>query len=157
MSPLVEAWRMSQDANLFLLKSLPAAALEDRYGARTRDVRAQFKHMHDVRLRWMKHAAPDLAKGLEGFERDATPTRAQLKKALVASGKLVETYLEQCAKTGKVKAWKGPPESFLCYLVAHEAHHRGLAMVAMRTAGRKLPQEIVYGQWDWGKTRSQRG
>ena len=157
MSPLVEAWRMSQDANLFLLKSLPAAALKDRYGPRTRDVRGQFKHMHDVRLRWMEHGAPDLAEGVEGFGRDDTPTRAKLKKALVASGKVVEAYLEQCAKTGKVKAWNGPPESFLCYLVAHEAHHRGLAMVAMRSANRKLPEETVYGQWDWGKKSSQRG
>ena len=55
-----------------------------------------------------------------------------------------------------MKAWKGPPASFLCYLVAHEAHHRGLAMVAMRQCGRKLPQEVVYGQWDWGKKRSMR-
>ncbi len=42
-------------------------------------------------------------------------------------------------------------------MVAHEAHHRGLAMVAMRLAGRALSKELVYGQWDWGKRMSLRG
>ncbi len=66
------------------------------------------------------------------------------------------TLLEGCAESGQVAGWKGPPETLLGYLVAHETHHRGLAMVAMRLAGRKLPERIVFGQWDWGKPRSLR-
>ncbi|MFQ5633622.1 MAG: hypothetical protein ACE5I1_33065 [bacterium] len=31
------------------------------------------------------------------------------------------------------------------------AHHRGLAMAAMRISGHKLPNDIVFGQWQWGK------
>ena len=44
----------------------------------------------------------------------------------------------------------------LGYLIVHEAHHRGLAMVSVRIFGRKLPQEILYGQWDREKKRSLR-
>lgn len=55
-----------------------------------------------------------------------------------------------------MKGWKGAPATFLAYVIAHEAHHRGLAMVAMRVAGHKLPKEVVYGQWDWGKRASAR-
>ena len=65
MSGLVDAWRMGNEANLYLLDGLPSAWLGDRYGTRTRDVRAQFKHMYDVRLYWMNHAAPDLVQGTE--------------------------------------------------------------------------------------------
>jgi len=56
-----------------------------------------------------------------------------------------------CEAKGKVKKWNGFPATFLGCLIAHEAHHRGLAMVAMRISRHKLPQEVVYGQWQWGK------
>lgn len=155
-APLTEAWMMGHEANTFLLAGCKPAWLEDRYAPRTRTVAAQFAHMHNVRLRWMTHAAPKLVGKAKSFERGAQPTKAQLKTALNASAKVVANYLEECASTRKVKSWDGPPETFLGYLIAHEAHHRGLVMVALRASGRKPPQELVYGQWDWGKQRSAR-
>lgn len=161
MSGLVDAWRMGNEANLYLLDGLTPAWLNDRYSARTRDVRSQFKHMHDVRLYWMEHAAPDLvpgsAKGAERLGKDATPNKAQLRKALKASSKVVEAFLDRASELDKVPQWNGPPESFLGYLIAHEAHHRGLVMVSLRACERKPSKELVYGQWDWGKRSSQRG
>ena len=156
-SQLVEAWEMSHEANLFLLEGIPAEALLDRYAARTRTVAAQFAHMHNVRLRWLQHAAPALAAKAKPFEKEAQPTQRELKTALEASAPLVARFLEDSEAAGKVKSWKGSPASFLGYMVAHEAHHRGLAMVAMRMSGRKLSKELVYGQWDWGKKMSLRG
>lgn len=150
-SPLVEAWRMSQDANLFLLDALRPAWLADRYGARTRTVAAQFAHVHGVRLRWLRHAAPRLVAGVAGFERGAEPGKRELRRALVASSKPVERFLEDCEAGGRVPSWKGPPVTFLGYLVAHEAHHRGLVLVALRVCGHSPPEEVVYGLWDWGK------
>ncbi len=47
-----------------------------------------------------------------------------------ASEEVIAQYLEECEAAGDVKYWSGPPATFLSYLVAHEAHHRGLAMVA---------------------------
>ena len=117
---LCEAWSMNNEANLFLLGEIEEEALADRYSGRTRTVADQFAHMHDVRVRWLTHAAPDFL------------------------GK------------GKVPSWKGSAATFLCYLVADEAHHRGLAMVAMKAGGRKLPPEVVYGLWQWGKKRNMR-
>ena len=150
-SQLVEAWRMSNEANLFLLAQIPKAYLEDRYAPRTRTVAAQFAHMHNVRLRWVQHSAPKLVGKPASFPRAAQPNKTELKRALVASSKIVARYLEDCDTEGKVKRWNGSPATVLGYLIAHEAQHRGLAMVAMRIAGRKLPQEVVYGQWKWGK------
>ena len=156
-SELIETWRMSNEANLFLLGKLPRGSLDASYGTRTRKVGGQFAHVHSTRLRWLTHAAPALAQGVDKFEKGAEPTKAQLTKALKASGKAVEAFLLECEEAGKVKKWKGSPTTFLGYLVAHEAHHRGLVMVALRMAGHKLPQEVVYGQWQWGKTFNQRG
>jgi len=112
--------------------------------------------MHNVRLRWLKHSAPTLTGNATAFPRGADPTKKQLKDALRASEKLVALFLEECDATGAVKRWAGSPATFLSYLVAHEAHHRGLVMVALRMSGRKLSQETVYGQWQWGKQRRAR-
>ncbi len=73
-----------------------------------------------------------------------------------ASEKAIARFLEECEASGKVKKWTGSPPTFLGYLIAHEAHHRGLAMVAMRLSSHKLPQRVVYGQWQWGKRRNLR-
>ena len=66
-SSLVEAWAMSNEANLYLLKQIPAASLKDSYAPRTRNVAQQFAHMHGVRVRWMQCAAPDLVGRLKSF------------------------------------------------------------------------------------------
>jgi uncharacterized damage-inducible protein DinB len=154
-SDLVAGWEMSQEANLFLLQHVPAEHLGASYAARTREIRAQFAHLHDVRLRWLKHAAPAFARGAEPLGKGAH-TSAQLRKALVDSAGRVGAFLAECEAKGKVPSWKGPPATFLSYLVAHEAHHRGLVLVTLRQAGQRMPQEVVYGLWDWGK-RSSRG
>ena len=153
-SDLLDAWRMSNEVNLYLLGKIPPGALGDAYGSRTRSVAAQFAHIHAVRLRWLEHASPTHARGLAKLPKE--PTKAQLKAGLQKSAKAIERFLEDSEASGKVKSWKGGPTTFLGYLVAHEAHHRALAMVAMRVAGRKLGDEVVYGLWDWGKRSSRR-
>lgn len=155
-SPLVETWLMSNEANLFLLENIPKEYLGDSYTPRTRTVAAQFAHMHNVRLRALGHVAPGLVGGVENFPRGAQPSKSELKKALKASEKIMARFMETAEADAKVEGWNGSPATFLGYLVAHEAHHRGLAMVAIRMSGHKLPQEVVYGQWDWGKKRSLR-
>ena len=155
-SQLVEAWEMGQEANLFLIENLKPAMLEASYAPRTRTVAAQFAHIHNVRLRWLKHMAPDMKLTSELFPRCAQPTKTELKRSLRASAGSIAAFLERTEAKGRVRSWDGPPATFLGYLIAHEAHHRGLAMVALRIAGHKLPSEVVYGQWDWGKRGSAR-
>lgn len=153
---LVDAWRMSDEANRFLLSKVPRESLEDRYAPRTRTVAQQFAHIHAVRLRWLQHAAPALAGGVEPLPTEPPPGKREIGAALSASSKLIVAFLEECEAAGKVKSWKGGPATFLGYMVAHEAHHRGLILVTLRLAGRKLPQDVVYGLWDWGKRSSRR-
>lgn len=156
LSQLVEAWQMSNEANLYLLDNISDEYLEDSYSARTRTVAAQFAHIHSVRLRWLNHAAPNLVGEVKSFPKGSRPAKKELKEALQASEKIVAQFLQKCEAAGKVNSWNGSPVTFLSYLIAHEAHHRGLAMVALRISGHKLPPEVVYGQWQWGKKRNLR-
>ncbi len=152
-SQLVEAWHMSNEANLYLLAQTAEEYLADRYAGRTRSVAAQFAHIHNVRMRWLGVMSRKSPKDVASFAKGAQPSSSELREALQASAELIAEMLGQAEAEGKVSNWKGSPASFLAYLVAHEAHHRALAMVAMRIAGHKPSQEVVYGQWDWGKLR----
>ncbi len=149
MSELSTAWQMSNDASLFLLDAIETRHLGDRYASRTRPVAAQFAHMHNVRLRWLTHAAPDLAEEVAQFPRGVELTKADLEEALKSSSEVVGVFLDRCEGAGEVANWDGPPASFLAYLVAHEAHHRGLIMAALRASGHGQPDEVINGLWEW--------
>ncbi|MCP3920358.1 MAG: hypothetical protein GY711_32935 [bacterium] len=102
-SELAATWRMAAEVNTFVLANLDKTALAARYDSRTRGVAAQFAHMHDVRRRWLDHAAPDLAQGLEPLPKDPRPTAASLKRALAKSEKAIACFLEASEEAGKVK------------------------------------------------------
>lgn len=155
-SRIVDAWRMSHECNTYLLGAIADECLGDRYAGRTRTVAAQFAHMHNVRLRWLQHAAPAHARDIENFPRGAEPTKSELVEALDASADAIAAFLEACDESGSVPQWNGPPSTMLGYLVAHEAHHRALAIIALRLSGHRLPQEVTYGQWQWGKRHGSR-
>lgn len=48
--------------------------------------------------------------------------------------------------------WQNFPtdlEHFLSYFAAHEGHHRGQLIMAVRQLGQRLPREVVDGVWQW--------
>jgi len=147
---LAAAWQRNTDANLFLLDHLTEKSMANRYSPRTRTVSAQFSHMHNVRLYHLNQRGPEFMGKLQTFDRGAQPTRTQIIAAHTGSAKMISAFLEACERTGLVRGWKGPPATFLAYLVAHEAHHRALVVVSMRLSDEKLPKEAVYNIWSWG-------
>jgi uncharacterized damage-inducible protein DinB len=151
MSELAHAWRIHCGLNTMLLDAIPDASLADRYSPRTRSVASQFAHMHNVRVMHLEKRFAAEADGLQTFERGAEPTRAELSAALDASDRAMARALAAAEDAGKLKSWKGPPASFLGYLVSHESHHRGLALVCLRVGGTKLGKDVTYGIWNWSK------
>ncbi len=148
-SDLIRTWRKHHKITMQLLDAVPAKSLADQYTDRTRTVAAQFAHIHYVRVRNIDHrGGKELAGTVEAFEKGAQPKKTELKKALRQSSKGMEKLLKAAEEAGSVKSWKGSLTSYLAYHVAHEAHHRALAIVCMRMAGNKIPQESVYGLWD---------
>jgi uncharacterized damage-inducible protein DinB len=39
----------------------------------------------------------------------------------------------------------------LCYMLAHEAHHRGQVCMLAHQVGFPLPNEVAHGMWNWEK------
>ena len=148
MKPLVETWEIHNRINLYLLHAIPDEALGATLNGKGRSVRDVFSHCHNVRLMWLKSAAPDL---LEGLEPKADHDKAKLRTALEASGQAVATLLRKAVDSGgKVKGFKPHATAFLGYLISHESHHRGQVGWTLKHSPHPLDQKAAFGLWEWG-------
>lgn len=148
--PLVETWAIHNRINLYLLDAVPEEALASALG-KNRSVSALFAHIHNVRLMWLKVAAPAELTGLEKLETKGIESKAHLSEALEASGRAIENVLRQAgAAGGKVKGFKPHATAFLGYLISHESHHRGQIGWTLKHEGTPLDAKTAFGLWEWG-------
>src|SRR4051812_11742215 len=81
--PLIETWAIHDRINRYLLAAIPDAALGATIWPKFRTVRQLFAHLHNVRLMWLKAAAPDLLAGLDkldGATGDRGPWRRRWRR-----------------------------------------------------------------------------
>jgi len=149
--PLVETWQIHDRINLYLLDAIDPASLDSHSASKGRSVGEQFAHVHNVRLMWLKTAAPELTKVLTKVEKDQTSDKKFLRKSLIDSGVAIGTLLSNAIETGgRVKGFKPHASAFLGYLISHESHHRGQIALSLKQAGKPLDKKIGYGMWEWG-------
>lgn len=148
---LIETWAIHNRIHLDLLEEVLEPSLGDQTAGKGRSVGEQLAHVHNVRLMWLKSAAPDLLAGLDKVEKDGARSKEALAAALAASSAAIATMLERAlAGDGRIKGFKPHAAAFLGYLIAHEAHHRGQLVVSLKLAGHPLSQKVAYGLWEWG-------
>jgi uncharacterized damage-inducible protein DinB len=145
---IVETWAIHNRVHLYLLDAIEPDTLKLALKEKGRTVAALIAHIHNVRLMWLKPAAPQLLGGLEKADEDAT--LAQLTKHLKQSGEAIESLLRSSlANAGKVKSFKRGVVPFLGYLISHESHHRGQIGWILKHTGHPLDRAIAFGMWDW--------
>ncbi|HEY0764275.1 MAG TPA: DinB family protein [Pyrinomonadaceae bacterium] len=148
---LLDTWQIHDRINLYLLDAVDPASLDAHSASKGRSVGEQFAHIHNVRLMWLKSAAPDLLKGLEKVEASGANDKKLLRKSLADSGVAIGTLLTNSLEAGgKVKGFKPHAAAFLGYLISHESHHRGQIALSLKQAGKPLDKKISYGIWEWG-------
>jgi uncharacterized damage-inducible protein DinB len=152
---LVEAWRTNNRIHLFLIDRIKATGMKCSLSKRGgRDVARQFAHIHDVRLYHLEKRANDLLAGLEKFQSKDTPTvsptKAELKKALRASGAAMERFLVDVLEGApKRRGLKKGIFTTFGYLIAHESHHRGSILLTLKECGHPLSRDDAYAIWSW--------
>lgn len=147
---VIETWEIHNRINLYLLESVEPGALASFSASKGRSVGEQFAHIHNVRLMWLKSAAPDLLENLDKLEKEAARDKKSIAKALKASGQAIRTLLERGLQEGKIKGFKPHPAAFFGYLISHESHHRGQILLSLKQAGQTIDKKISYGIWEWG-------
>jgi uncharacterized damage-inducible protein DinB len=97
--PLVETWMIHDRINRYLLDAIPDEALAAAL-PKCRSVSDLFGHIHNVRLMWLKAAAPELLEGLEKLESKTVHGKETLRAALEASGRAVGELLKKAIAAG---------------------------------------------------------
>ncbi len=145
--------------NQLLIEHLdPAAWRAKPAGTSTRTIAAIFTHMHNVRTKWIRLTAPHLKVPAQLDRAHCTPRQARsgmaesaarcgemLAEALGGGGRITKFH-----RDGWSQAWPVGPE-MLCYMLAHEAHHRGQICMLAHQMGYPLPDVVRNGLWNWEK------
>ena len=157
----VRIFAANERINQILIEHLDPAAWRAPPPGKVRPIAAIFTHMHNVRTKWVRLTAPHL-KVPRQLNR-ASCTTQQARAGLAESAARCEEMLAQTAegrikeflRDGWAKPWPAGPE-MLCYMLSHEAHHRGQVCLLAHQLGFPLPKEVAYGIWNWEKLWKER-
>jgi uncharacterized damage-inducible protein DinB len=148
---LIETWNIHNRIHLYMLDAIKPDALAGVSLSRGRSVGEQFAHVYNVRLDWLKAAAPELMEGMSKIDKPKADDKARLKKCLKESGEAIAELLEKSiAAGGKVKGFKPHVTAFVGYLISHESYHRGEIGLILTQSGTPLDKKTSYGMWEWG-------
>lgn len=154
---ILATWDRHQEVLLFLLEKVPEDGLAAKpTGSRGRDVARQFAHLHRVRLGWVHHHETGKRPKLPRVDKGPPPPREEIRQWLEQSGLAVREWLERAVRGEAAPRMFGKMTvRWLGYLIAHESHHRGQILLALKQNGMRLPEEIavqgVWGKWIFGK------
>ena len=150
---LITAWQTNNKMNLLFIDNVNDEGMQKTLSTRGgRTVYLQLVHAHNVRMGWLEIAARDIFKKYAPLNKEAPYKKKALRKAYEESGKAIEEFIHRSwDEGGKVKSFKKGLIPFIAYLVAHEAHHRGNAMLTLKQTGVKLPDSLKWGLWEWDK------
>ena len=124
-----------------------------------RTIAAIFTHMHNVRTKWVRLTAPHLKVPLQLNRAHCTPQQARAalaESAARCSEMLAEAFGEPSGRIEKFHrdGWASPWPvgiEMLCYMLSHEAHHRGQVCMLAHQLGLPLPNNVATGIWNWEK------
>jgi uncharacterized damage-inducible protein DinB len=128
--------------NQVLIEHLDPGAWRAKPPGKVRPIVAIFTHMHNVRTKWVRRTAPHLKVPAQLNRAHCTPQEARAglaESAARCTGMLAEALdgsggdgaggegsgrIEEFRRDGLAPPWPVGVE-MLCYMLAHEAHHRG--------------------------------
>jgi len=150
--------------NQLLIERLDPGAWSARPPGNVRTVAAIFTHIHNVRTKWIRLTAPHLKPPPQLNRAHCTPQQARAGLAKSAA-RCAEMLAEALSGEGRIKefrrdAWAQPWPAgleMLCYMLAHEAHHRGQVCMLAHQLGFPLPGSLTSDLWNWEKQWKQCG
>jgi len=143
--------------NQILIERLDPAAWRAQPPSKVRTIAAIFTHMHNVRCKWIRLTAPHLKVPHQLNRATCTPeqARAGLAESAARCAEMLGEALggggvKQFVRDGWAQPWPPGPE-MLCYMLAHEAHHRGQVCMLAHQLGFPLPGAVTSKMWNWEK------
>ena len=150
---VLDTWNIHHRITQLLIGSISDEALKATLSTRGgRDLGRQLAHVNNVRCAWIESFAKKTGIALTVFDTDESPSQKKLFAAFNRSGEAMAKFIEHAlANGGEVKGFKRGIVPMIGYLISHEAHHRGHALLTMKQAGFKIADPLKWGIWDWAK------
>ena len=155
----VQIFAANERMNQMLIEHLDPVAWRAKPPGKTRPIAAIFTHMHNVRTKWVRLTAPHLKVPPQLSRTHCTPQQARAglaESAALCAEMLAEALgggegrVKKFRRDGWGRPWPVGPE-MLCYMLSHEAHHRGQVCMLAHQLGFPLPIEVTSGIWNWEK------
>ena len=156
----VRIFAANERMNQLLIEQLHPSAWLAKPPGNTRPIAAIFTHMHNVRTKWIRLTAPHLKVPAQLQRARCTPRQASAaltRSALLCAEMLQEALsgapdsrIKMFHRDGWASAWPPGPE-MLCYMLSHEAHHRGQVCMLAHQLGFPLPMSVTSHLWNWEK------
>jgi uncharacterized damage-inducible protein DinB len=155
----VQIFAANDRMNQLLIAHLDPRAWRAKPPGKTRPIAAIFTHMHNVRTKWIRLTAPHLKVPRQVNRTHCTPqqARAALAESAARCSEMLsealgegEGRIEEFHRDGWAKPWPVGVE-MLCYMLSHEAHHRGQICMLAHQLGFPLAIKIMSGLWNWEK------
>jgi uncharacterized damage-inducible protein DinB len=152
----VRTFAANERMNQILIEHVDPAAWNAKPAGKIRPIVAIFTHIHNVRSKWIRLTAPHL-KVPRQLDR-AHCTRQQARAALAESAaRCGEMLAEALGGRGRIDKFRrdgwGRPwpvgVEMLCYMLTHEAHHRGQVSMLAHQLGFPLPGSVQSRMWNW--------
>jgi uncharacterized damage-inducible protein DinB len=156
----VRIFAASERINQLLLRQLNPAAwsasLPSRPRSRVRTIAAIFTHLHNVRTKWIRLSAPHLDVPAQLNRARCTPqqARAALAESAARCAQMLAEALDGSQRVETfwrdrfARSWPPGPE-MLCYMICHEAHHRGQVCMLAHQLGFPLQPRVTAQMWSW--------
>ena len=154
----VRIFAANERMNQILIEHLDPAVWNAKPPGKIRPIAAIFTHMHNVRTKWIRLTAPHLKVPRQLDRAHCTPrqARAALAESAARCGEMLAEALGGGGRTEKFRrdGWGQPwpvGVEMLCYILAHEAHHRGQVCMLAHQLGFPLPSTVQSRIRNWEK------
>jgi uncharacterized damage-inducible protein DinB len=150
---------VNERMNQLVIEHLNPVAWKATPPGNVRTIAAIFTHMHNVRCKWIRLTAPHIKVPSQLNRAHCTPQQARtaLAESAVRCAEMLDEALgggapriEKFRRDGWAKPWPVGMD-MLCYMISHEAHHRGQVCMLAHQLGYPLPNKVMSGIWDWEK------
>jgi uncharacterized damage-inducible protein DinB len=149
---LLDSWDRNNTILLNLLHALPKGGLDARAMAGSPSVAELFTHIHFVRLVFVFEDAPEFARELPQEEWVAERDPDRIAHMLNDSAQAVRDAVKSRVEAGRdMNLHYDHPILLLQHMLWHEGYHHGQIKLALKVAGRPIPDKqagpVTWGVW----------
>ena len=154
----VQIFAANEHMNEVLIERLDPAVWRASPPGKVRTIAAIFTHVHNVRTKWVRLTAPHLKVPRQLTARIARRSR-RVRDWPRAPFAVRRCWLRRSMAGAALRCFTGTAGprpwpvgmEMLCYMISHEAHHRGQVSMLAHQLGFPLPPGVMSGLWNWEK------